>query len=155
MEARRFKYDLAISFAGEQRALAEMFASRLDAAGYAVFYDDYERAEFWGRDLATVLQRPYAYEARYCLIVLSSEYLAKPWTEFERKHAISRFIAQRGDYVLCLKIDDVELPGFPDSIAYVTISQLGEDDRRPGSVGSPARTDGAAPLPWPRERADL
>jgi hypothetical protein len=27
-----------------------------------------------------------------------------------------------------LKIDDVELPGFPDSIAYVTLSQLGEDE---------------------------
>jgi len=77
--------------------------------------------------LATALKQPYAYEARYCLIVLSSEYLAKPWTEFERKNAIPRFIAQRGEYVLCLKVDDVELPGFPDTIAYVSVRQLSED----------------------------
>jgi len=45
MAEKRFKYDLAVSFAGEQRRLAEMFARRLDAAGYAVFYDEYQQAD--------------------------------------------------------------------------------------------------------------
>jgi hypothetical protein len=36
-----FKYDLAVSFAGEQRDIAESIASRLDASGYSVFYDEY------------------------------------------------------------------------------------------------------------------
>ncbi len=39
------KYDLAISFAGEQRQLAEFFARRLDASGYSIFYDEYTQAD--------------------------------------------------------------------------------------------------------------
>ena len=40
-----YEYDLAISFAGEQRGLADTLARRLDAAGYAIFYDEFKQAE--------------------------------------------------------------------------------------------------------------
>lgn len=127
MTPQKFKYDLAISFAGEQRHLAEEFARRLDAAGYSIFYDEYRRADLWGHSLSKSLKQAYAFDARYCLILLSREYIEKPWTEFERQNAISRFISQRGAYVLCLKIDEVELPGFPGDIAYVSLDQYGRD----------------------------
>jgi hypothetical protein len=127
MTTQTFKYDLAVSFAGEQRELAKFFAQRLDATGYSVFYDGFLTADLWGKDLTVALKRAYAHDARYCLILLSEEYVLKPWTEFERKNAISRFIAQRGEYVLCLKIDDVELPGFPEGISYVSFSQQGQE----------------------------
>lgn len=39
------KYDLAISFAGEDRALARGLAERLDAAGYSIFFDEFHHAE--------------------------------------------------------------------------------------------------------------
>ena len=125
--AQRFKYDLAISFAGEQRHLADEFARRLDAAGYSIFYDEFHQAALWGQDLSIALKQAYSYDARYCLILLSREYIEKPWTEFERKNAIARFISQRGEYVLCLKIDEVELPGFPEGIAYVALDRHGVD----------------------------
>ena len=127
MNDGKFKYDLAISFAGEQRELAKAFARRLDAAGYSIFYDDYYQADFWGQELPVALKRAYSYDARYCLILLSREYIQKPWTDFERQNAIYRFIKQRSGYVLCLKIDEIELPGFPDSIVYVSLKPHGLD----------------------------
>ena len=119
-----YKYDLAISFAGEQRGLAHTFAQRLDASGYSVFYDEFQQAELWGRDLSVALNTVYSREARYCLIILSKDYVAKPWTNLERQSAISQFIQRRSDYILCLKVEDIELPGFPSIVGYISLDRL-------------------------------
>ena len=44
-------YDVTISFAGEDRPVAERLASLLVTKGLNVFYDEYERANLWGKDL--------------------------------------------------------------------------------------------------------
>ena len=77
------KYDLAISFAGEQRELARALAERLDASGYSIFFDEFHEAELWGRDLTVALADVYATEARWCLVLVSRDYLRKPWTNLE------------------------------------------------------------------------
>ncbi|MGH2486733.1 MAG: hypothetical protein ACRDHE_12030, partial [Ktedonobacterales bacterium] len=42
-----FKYEVAISFAGPQRPLAEQLANRLREAGYSVFYDSFYPEQLW------------------------------------------------------------------------------------------------------------
>src|SRR5689334_15561742 len=49
--SRAFEYDVCLSFAGEQREYVEDVAARLRASGVRVFYDDYEKASLWGKDL--------------------------------------------------------------------------------------------------------
>lgn len=120
------KYDLAISFAGEQRKLAESLARRLDASGYAVFYDEFEQAHLWGGDLSVVLGDVYEKQARHCLVIVSAEYVSKKWTNLERQNAISRFMQDRTDYILCLKTDETSLPGLPQVVGYVSLKELGE-----------------------------
>jgi len=44
-----FKYDVALSFAGEQRKDVEQVASCLRAASLEVFYDDYEKSNLWAK----------------------------------------------------------------------------------------------------------
>jgi len=120
------KYDLAISFAGEQREIAELFARRLDASGYSVFYDEFEMAELWGGDLSVVLGDIYENQARHCLVIVSAEYVNKKWTNLERQNVISRFMNDRSDYILCLKTDETSLPGVPAVISYLNLGDLGE-----------------------------
>jgi hypothetical protein len=48
----KYKYGLAISFAGEQRTLAELLARWPDASSYSISYDEFQQAELWGRDLS-------------------------------------------------------------------------------------------------------
>ncbi|HLK60268.1 MAG TPA: TIR domain-containing protein [Chthonomonadaceae bacterium] len=122
-----YKYDLAISFAGEQRSIAESLASRLDASGYSIFYDQFETAQLWGTELPVKLGDIYEKQARYCLVVVSEEYVQKMWTNLERSFAISRAIKQRDDYILPLRIDGVELPGIPPTISYVDMNITSED----------------------------
>ncbi len=122
-----YKYDLAISFASEQRGLADTLARRLDASGYSIFYDEFQQAELWGKDLSIALNTAYSDEARYCLIVLSNDYVKKPWTNHERRSAISQFIHRGSEYILCLKVENIELPGFPSVMGYVSLDHFDVD----------------------------
>ncbi len=47
-----YKYEVAISFAGEERSFAEAVAEGLRKHGVAVFYDNYEPEQLWGEDLS-------------------------------------------------------------------------------------------------------
>ncbi len=44
-------YDIAISFAGEDREVAASIAEKLKSQGIKVFYDSYEKATLWGKNL--------------------------------------------------------------------------------------------------------
>jgi hypothetical protein len=46
-----YLYEIALSFAGEDRGLVEGIATRLRRRRVKVFYDGFERALLWGKDL--------------------------------------------------------------------------------------------------------
>jgi hypothetical protein len=52
-------YDVAISFAGEDRTIAEAIAEELKKLSFTVFYDRYEQANLWGKDLYAHLSDVY------------------------------------------------------------------------------------------------
>jgi hypothetical protein len=52
-----FEYEVAISFAGEQRPEAEAIASCLQNMGITVFYDGYEKANLWGETFTNTFLR--------------------------------------------------------------------------------------------------
>ena len=80
-----FTYDVALSFAGEQRRYVEKVAAALRRRGRQPFYDDYEKAEMWGKDLSEHLDRVYQKDARYCVLFASEAYARKVWTTHERR----------------------------------------------------------------------
>jgi len=50
-----FAYDVALSYAGEDRAYVEQIAAQLRQEGIRVFYGEYAAAELWGNDLYVLL----------------------------------------------------------------------------------------------------
>ncbi|HZO33410.1 MAG TPA: toll/interleukin-1 receptor domain-containing protein [Chloroflexota bacterium] len=122
------RYDVARSFAGEDRAVARQLAQRLQTAGYAVFFDEYERAELWGESLPAKLWHVYEHQSRYCVPFVSRTYIEKPWTRLERSAALSRAVRERTPYVLPLQLDDSELPGLPSDTAYLDMRQVEVDE---------------------------
>src|SRR4029077_3604369 len=105
-----FEYDVAVSFAGENRPTAEKFAEILKAHGLKVFYDEWEQANLWGRDLYEHLDEVYAKKARYCVMFLSEAYARKAWTNHERKSAQARAFQEHEEYILPLRLDDPPSP---------------------------------------------
>ena len=65
------KYQVALSFAGEDRPYVDRVASALRAAGIAVFYDAYEEASLWGKNLYDHLRRVYTDEAQFTVMFVS------------------------------------------------------------------------------------
>ena len=123
-----FKYDVCLSFAGEDREYVEAVASYLRAAGVAVFYDRYHETDLWGKNLYEHLSRVYRDEARYCVMFISQHYAAKLWTSHERRSAQERAFRESEDYILPVRFDDTEVPGLATTTGYLDIQSRSAKD---------------------------
>ena len=70
-EEPTYEFDVAVSFAGEDRELVEEIVSRLKDAGVRVFYDTDYQAAMWGEDLVEYLDQVYRVKARYAIMFIS------------------------------------------------------------------------------------
>ncbi len=119
----RFQYDVAISFAGEERPQAKGITAKLKAVGARVFFDSDEQADLLGKDLYTHLADVYSRKARYCVMLLSKSYATKMWTSHERRSAQERALRERGnEFILPVRIDDTAIPGVPTTIGFIKVS---------------------------------
>lgn len=117
-------FDVAISFAGPERKYAKELAEKVNEAGFAVFYDDFYEEELWGKNLTDYFKGIYQDRSRYCVIFVSQEYNDRMWTTHERQSAQARALKQKTEeYILPIKVDNVELEGMPATVAYVSISK--------------------------------
>jgi hypothetical protein len=119
-----FKYDVALSFAGEDREYVAQVAAILERAGVRLFYDEYERVTLWGKDLYVHLQGVYASASRYTVMFISQYYARKLWTNHERQAAQSRAFSERREYILPARFDDTEIPGVLPTIGYIDIREM-------------------------------
>lgn len=118
---RTFDFDVCLSFAGEQRDYVEQVANLLKMNNVRVFYDRYEQASLWGKDLYEHLNHVYRDCARYCVIFVSTQYAGKQWTSHERKSAQARAVAANAEYILPARFDDTELPGLNSTVGYIDL----------------------------------
>ena len=117
-EPNGFDYDVAISFAGEDRGVAEQIAKSLTNEGIEVFYDRYVEADLGGKDLYLHLADIYSNRARLCLILISAHYSRKLWTRHELQNAFVRAFQENQEYILPLRLDDTTLPGIRPTAGY-------------------------------------
>jgi hypothetical protein len=114
-------YDVALSFAGEDRDHARRIAELLRVRGFSVFFDENEQATLWGRNLYTHLSDVYQNKARYCLMFISVHYASKLWTKRERDAAQARAFRESREYILPLRLDDTALPGIEETVGYIDL----------------------------------
>lgn len=85
------KYDFALSFAGENRDLAQRIAEILLENDIAVFYDKNEQSSIIGENVEDYLAPIYSTEATFIVTLLSIDYPRKLWTKFESDNFRQRF----------------------------------------------------------------
>jgi len=122
-------YEIALSFAGENRTLVEQVAGELRSRGANVFYDRFEQVNLLGKDLVAHFAEVYGKQAKYCAMFISEHYVRKGWPRHERQHAQARALAAKREYILPLRLDDSEVPGLPSTIGYIDIRRM-----TPGAV---------------------
>jgi hypothetical protein len=156
-----FEFEVALSFAGERRAFVEEVASRLKNAGVQVFYDDYEKSDLWGRDLAAHLDEVYRKRARFVVPFIDGAYAQKAWPRQEFRSALARAVQEREPYLLPVRFDETDLPGLaptigyldgrtdsPDDVAKAILAKLGKESRTSAS----STRDVARPVAADHER---
>ena len=118
------EYDVVISFAGEDRQVAKKLTDGLILKGMTVFYDEYSRADLWGKDLYTHLTGIYRDKSKYCLMIISEFYVKKQWTSHERRAAQARAFKEHREYILPLRLDDTPVDGVLETTGYVDYRDL-------------------------------
>ena len=119
------KYEVALSFAGEQRDYVEEVAKELASLGIYVFYDGFEEEMImlWGRHLSEVLHEVYESNASNVVMFISKEYVDKAWPTHERRSALSGAI-QKGTPPLLVRFDSTRVPGLPTDLDYLSASKF-------------------------------
>ena len=93
-----------------------------------VFYDTYEQANLWGKDLYEHLDDIYSKKSRFVIMFISKEYAEKLWTTHERKSAQARAFKEKEEYILPVKFDKTEIPGIRDTIGYLDANKFNPDE---------------------------
>jgi hypothetical protein len=128
MADQEYDYDMALSFAGEDRSYVDEVSGILHALGVRVFYDKYETTDLWGKDLYVHLDDVYRKKSKYCVIFISASYGAKLWTSHERQSAQARAFESNGEYVLPVRFDDTEIPGIRPTTGYLDLRKMRPDE---------------------------
>lgn len=121
---KNFDYDIALSFAGEDRAYVSQVADSLRKNHVKVFYDEYETANLWGKDLYEYLSEVYYKRAKFTVIFISKYYAQKLWTSHERKNAQARAFEEMGEYILPVRFDHTEIPSMLNTTGYIDVKNL-------------------------------
>jgi hypothetical protein len=119
-----FEYEVALSFAGENRAYVQEIANILRQKRVRLFYDNFNSTELWGKDLYVHLDEVYRKRSKYCVLFLSQEYKEKVWTNHERESVQARAFEENKEYMLPVKLDNTEIPGIRPTTGYVDGTRL-------------------------------
>ena len=120
-----FEYDVAISCASEDRAVAEEFENLLERRKLKVFLDEYRSsdAHLWGKNILDHLVNLYARKARFCVLLISHHYPLQSWTKAERTSVQARALRDPDEYILPVLLDDRVVPGVVQAKAYRDLRQ--------------------------------
>lgn len=121
-------YDVALSYASEDRKHAEEIAKALQSAGKHVFFDHDVRSRLWGKGLSEELNEIYSKRATFCVLLVSDHYKNKRWTMEELRAAVNGAARSgKSDFILPVQLDTTSLEELPEDIVYIHIKEGSEN----------------------------
>lgn len=120
-----FEWDIAISFAGENRAFASFITDQLKELDISVFYDrNYEDnylGGLWSENFLNIFQN----KSRLVVVILDEHHKSKVWPTFERDCFRSRI--SEGE-VIPVFLDKTIFPGIPTDLVSIHFNFSGDVD---------------------------
>lgn len=126
-QSESFEYDLALSFAGEDREIAKELAAKLQEKGVTVFYDNFYKSELWGKELRKYFKDIYRRKARFVVVLISEYYPMKDWTDFEFSVIKEEARKRENEFVLPIKLDETKMLGIHEDLGYLDYRKEGID----------------------------
>ncbi|MEH2498977.1 hypothetical protein V1294_005456 [Bradyrhizobium sp. AZCC 1678] len=112
-ESPDFEYEVAISFAGENRELARFISESLAALDVSNFFDEMFEANFLGKAWSEQFKEIFSKRSKYVLVLLDQYHAKKIWPTFEREHFTPRI---QDESVIPIFLDDTKFVGIPSDI---------------------------------------
>ena len=119
---KTYKYDVAISFAGEQREYVNKLVKRLDELRIKVFIDKRNCNGFWGKDLRNLFENAFYRDARFVITIFSKEYNKKMWTQFEY-NILKKRIELDENYIIPIVYDGTLPDDWPNTKEYIDVRE--------------------------------
>lgn len=116
-----YDYDIAVSFAGEQRTYVKEVVASLKGQSLRVFFDLDERIALWAENNIIKLQEIYGEKSRHCVMFISKEYVDKIFTIHESKIILNRCLREGRNpkYLLPVRFDETPLPGLDPDVGFI------------------------------------
>jgi hypothetical protein len=118
------EFEVALSFAGEDRKYVDEVAILLQKEGIKVFYDLFEQANLWGKNLYDYLSEVYHIKAKFTIMFISEHYAKKLWTNHERQSMQARAFQENTEYILPARFDNTTIPGVLSTTGYIPLDKL-------------------------------
>jgi len=115
-------YEIALSFAGEDREYVDQVANFLKNDNIKVFYDIFEEANLWGKNLYDYLCDIYQNKALYTIMFISEYYAKKLWPNHERQAMQARAFQENSEYILPARFDKTIIPGVLPTIGFIDLT---------------------------------
>lgn len=119
---REVQFEIALSFAGEDRAYVDQVANLLRSSGVKIFYDRFEESSLWGKNLYDYLSDVYQNKALYTIMFISKHYADKLWPTLERQSMQARAFQEHVEYILPARFDDTLIPGVLPTTGYISLA---------------------------------
>lgn len=116
------EFQVALSFAGEQRDYVREVAEELAKHRVKAFFDEENTIRLWGKNLVEEFQRIFMTDSNAVVMFISKEYAEKEWPRHERRSALTRALRERREYVLPVRFDDTVLPGLDPDALYLPLN---------------------------------
>lgn len=110
---KQYKYEIALSFAGENRELASIISKQLELLDVSVFLDEHHEVNWLGKAIHIELKKIFEDESRFVVCLLDRNHLEKIWPTFEREIFLPRIQQQE---VIPIYLDDTHFPGIPNDL---------------------------------------
>ena len=119
---KKYKYDVAISVAEQDIAVANKIAASLKAIKISCYLYDKENAEDWGNHLLKISLDKYGAQAKYVLLIVSKNLADKYWASIENQ-IMQVFRPGKEAYILPLRLDDTPVDGLGKYIVFIQWQQ--------------------------------
>ena len=101
-----YKYDVALSYASQDREYVEIVAKILQDANLRVFFDKLDQEDIKEANFYTLLEQVYGSWSRYIIVFYSWYYIDKHWPVFELHSSIKDALVGQRDKIIFLNLDN-------------------------------------------------
>ncbi|MCO6029651.1 TIR domain-containing protein [Enterobacter hormaechei] len=130
-EHEDYEFDIAISFAGENRDYAKYIVDKLSELDISVFYDRHYEDNYLGGPWSKYFHEIFAQRSRLVVAILDQHHKDKIWPTFERECFSIRV---KQNEVIPVFFDDTIFPGIPTDLVSIRFEHLGNVEQQKDDI---------------------